>query len=322
MAMPRMARLDVLGVVQHVMARGIEGTAIFRDEKDRETFLAKLAAVVQEGEAQLLGWALLSNHFHLVLRPRRAYLKEMMRRLMTGYATWFNRRHGRKGHLFQNRYRSIVVEEEPYLLTLVRYVHLNPLRAGLVKSVEALDRYPFSGHAVLMGNREYAAQDAGAILVRFGRKVGEARKAYREFVAAGVPEGRREEFRGGGLVRSAGGWAEVLRRKPEEREAADERILGSGEFVEEVLAAADEEVRSRVPRTVDEVLAEVAQEFGVDAAAITGPSRERKVARARREFYRRARREAGAAFDELARRTGRTQAWVWQAVRSAGKGPK
>ena len=83
-----MARLDVLGVVQHVMARGIEGAAIFRDEKDRETFLAKLAGVVQDGEAQLLGWALLSNHFHLVLRPRRAYLKKMMRRLMTGYATW------------------------------------------------------------------------------------------------------------------------------------------------------------------------------------------------------------------------------------------
>ncbi|RME52979.1 MAG: hypothetical protein D6795_06045 [Deltaproteobacteria bacterium] len=306
----------MLGVVQHVMARGIEGAAIFRDEKDRETFLAKLAEVVREGEAQLLGWALLSNHFHLVLRPRRAYLKDMMRRLMTGYATWFNRRHGRKGHLFQNRYRSIVVEEEPYLLTLVRYVHLNPLRAGLARDLRELDRYPYSGHSVLMGNREFGAQDTEAILSRFGRKVGEARKAYREFVAAGIPEGVREEFRGGGLVRSAGGKKEVLRRKPEERELADERVLGSGEFVEEVLAAAEEEARKYNPRSVDEILAEVAEEFGVEQAAITGPSRERKVARARREFYRRARREAGATFDELARRTGRTQASVWQAVKS------
>ena len=313
--MPRKARLDVLGVVQHVMGRGIEGTPIFRDRKDREAFLEKLATVVREGDAQLLGWALLANHFHLVLRPRRAYLKDLMRRVMTGYAVWFNRRHGRKGHLFQNRYRSIVVEEEPYLLSLIRYVHLNPLRAGLVKDLRELDRYPFSGHAVLMGNRTYEVQDTDVILVRFGRRLGEARRRYREFVEAGVQEGVREEFRGGGLVRSAGGWEAVRRRKPEEQEAADERVLGSGAFVERVLAAAEEELRPRTLRTVDEILEDVAGQFGVSPEAITGPSRARTVARARQEFYRRAYRETGATLEELGRRTGRTQAAVWLAVR-------
>ncbi len=91
--MPRTARLDVLGVVQHVMARGLDGQEIFRDEKDRAAFLERLGTVVEEGGAQLLAWALMGNHYHLVLRPRRAYLKDLMRRLMTGYAVWFNRRH-------------------------------------------------------------------------------------------------------------------------------------------------------------------------------------------------------------------------------------
>ena len=130
--MPRSARLDVIGVVQHVMARGIEGRAVFRDNRDREEFVGRLGAVVEAGKAQLLAWALLSNHFHLVLRPREAYLKDLMRRLMTGYAGWHNRRHRRTGHLFQNRYKSIVVEEESYMLQLVRYVSLNPVRAKII----------------------------------------------------------------------------------------------------------------------------------------------------------------------------------------------
>ncbi len=313
--MPRTARLDVLGVVQHVMARGLDGQAIFRDGKDRAAFLERLGTVIEEGGAQLLAWALMDNHYHLVLRPRRVYLKDLMRRLMTGYAVWFNRRHGRKGHLFQNRYRSIVVEEEPYLLELVRYVHLNPVRAGLVGSIEVLDRYPYTGHAVLVGTRAYGAQDIDAVLGHFGTRKGVARAAYREFVEAGVNEGVREEFHGGGLVRSAGGWAELKRRKPEERELADERVLGSGDFVEDVLAEAEAAATWRPVRSVEEVLAEVSAEFGVNAEEIEGLSRVRNVSAARSEFYRRAYRDTPATMAELARRTGRSQPAVWQAVR-------
>ena len=98
--MPRGARLDVLGVVQHVMARGIERRDIFNDSQDREAFLERLAGVVTAGGAQLLAWSLMSNHFHLVIRPQGLYLKDLMRRLMTGYAGWRNRRLRRHGHLF------------------------------------------------------------------------------------------------------------------------------------------------------------------------------------------------------------------------------
>ena len=111
--MPRSARLDVPDVLQHVMARGIEGREIFRDKKDREEFLRRLSEVVIKGEGQLFAWSLISNHFHLLLRPRVMPLATMMRRLLTGYAVWHNRRHGRKGHLFQTATEALWLRRTP-----------------------------------------------------------------------------------------------------------------------------------------------------------------------------------------------------------------
>jgi putative transposase len=312
--MPRCARLDILGVVQHVMARGIESRPVFRDDRDREEFLRRLGEVVVSGRAQLLAWALIPNHFHLVLRPGELYLKDLMRRLMTGYAGWHNRRHKRKGHLFQNRYRSIVVEEESYLLQLVRYVSLNPARAKIISGVEELDAFPWTGHAVVMGTREFHPQCVDAVLGRFGNTVTEARARYRAFIEAGIAEGVREEFRGGGLVRSSGGWEALKRRKLEERDLGDPRVLGSGEFVEDLLA--DNKAGCTVAlRSLDEVLAEVSGEWQVEADQILGPSRQRRISKARREFYVRAYEQAGRSMAELARLTGRTQPSVWEAIR-------
>jgi hypothetical protein len=155
-----------------------------------------------------------------------------MRSLLTGYAGAFNRRHRRRGHLFQNRYKSIVVEEEPYLLELLRYIHLNPLRAKILPDLATLDRYPYTGHAALLGHRSCPWQATRAILSMFAPRPRPARTAYRDFIAAGIRQGRRPELQGGGLVRSLGGWAAVqaLRRGREEF-AGDERVLGSSEFV-------------------------------------------------------------------------------------------
>ena len=99
--------------------------------------------------------------------PTRGTLATFMRRLLTGYAAYFNRKHNRTGHLFQNRYKLIVCEEEPYLLELVRYIHLNPLRAGLVDDLTGLDSYPWGGHSVLMGKRRLDVQEQKEILSRF-----------------------------------------------------------------------------------------------------------------------------------------------------------
>ena len=280
--MPRQPRLDLPGLLYHVIARGIERREIFGDDRDRKTFVDQLGVLVAESGARLYAWCLLTNHFHLVLKSGDRPLAWVMRRLMTGHAVRYNLRHARSGHLFQNRYKSIVVEEEPHFLDLVRYVALNPVRARLVHSPEELDRYRWSGHAVLVGTRRESWQDVDEVLARLGRKRREAVARYREFVIAGWNQGRREDLSGGGLIRSAGGAENVARRRPEKRESADERILGSGEFVEEIWRAADHTGVARPQRPWEEILNEIAGQSGIEASRILGRSRERRVSRAKR----------------------------------------
>ena len=187
--MPRQPRLDAPDTLHHVMVRGLERRAIFRDDADRAEFVARLAALAAAGALTVYAWALLSNHAHLLVRTGTRPLARSMRSLLTGYAGAFNRRHKRVGHLFQNRYKSIVVEEEPYLLELVRYLHLNPLRAQVVPDLRRLARFPWTGHSALLGAVPRSWQDTQTILAQFGPTPRRARHAYHTFVAAGIPPG-------------------------------------------------------------------------------------------------------------------------------------
>ena len=152
--MPRAARLDIPGLLQHVIVRGIEKRDIFLDDRDRNLFLERLSKLLKDAETLCYTWSLIPNHFHLLLMPTRFTLALLMRRLLTGYAVAFNFTHNRREHLFRNRYKSIVCEKDAYLLELIRYIHFNPIRAGLVNTLKELDRYPWSGQAVLMGRRK------------------------------------------------------------------------------------------------------------------------------------------------------------------------
>ncbi len=174
--MPRGLRLDAPGVLHHVMVRGIERRAIFRTDTDREDFVAHLAALAEAGAVTVYAWALLPNHAHLLVRSGHRPLARSMRSLLTGYAGAFNRRHQRAGHLFQNRYKSIVVEAEPHLLELVRYLHLNPVRAGIVPDLRGLDRFPWTGHSTLLGQIPRAWQDRRTVLAQFGPTPTQARQ--------------------------------------------------------------------------------------------------------------------------------------------------
>jgi REP element-mobilizing transposase RayT len=127
-----------------------------------------LATIGPEMGLAVLAWALFHNHFHLLVRTGERPLATTMRRLLTGYAGGFNRRHKRAGHLFQNRYKSILVEEEPYLLELVRYVHLNPLRARILTTLDMLDEYPWTGHSAVLGRVPRPWQAVGEVLRCFG----------------------------------------------------------------------------------------------------------------------------------------------------------
>ena len=315
--MPRQARLDAPGLLQHVMARGIERRKLFRDDNDRNSFLERLANILEETQTQCYAWALIPNHFHILLRTGPTPLSKTMCRLMTGYAVTFNKRHKRSGYLFQNRYKSVVCEEDPYRLELIRYIHLNPLRAKLVQDLKELDKYPWTGHSAILGlrknplvpeirdpksgvrnqrtpnqprkpnsikgttpsaeggfsfsfssgkgkkkkdpsnpvdpvqKRSLAEKTIEDVLLHFGETKKVARRRYRQYVKNGLEQGKRPELQGGGLVRSAGGeTAGLLGRKAEEREKGDARILGSGDFVSNILKDANDSMDEKALRRV------------------------------------------------------------------------
>jgi putative transposase len=146
------ARIDSPGALHHIIGRGIERRKLFLDDADRDNFVQRLHTILSGTETSCFAWSLLPNHYHLLLRTGNVPIATVMRRLLTGYAVSFNRTHRRYGHVFQNRYKSILCQEEPYLQELVRYIHLNPLRASVVSTLRQLDRYPYSGHSRLMAN--------------------------------------------------------------------------------------------------------------------------------------------------------------------------
>ena len=126
---------------------------------------------VPGGFLQCFAWALIPNHIHLLLRTGSTPLRRVMKRLLTGHAVYFNKRNQRSGHLFQNRYKSLVYEEDPYLLERVRYIHLNLLRARMVKDLTELDRYPWSGHSAIMGLNKNEWQEVEEVLLYFSEKI-------------------------------------------------------------------------------------------------------------------------------------------------------
>ena len=193
------------------MLRGIARGQIVADRDDRETFLRRLGEVAIATGTTVYAWALLPNHAHLLLRSGLAGLPRVMRRFLTGYALVYNRRHRRVGHLFQNRYKSIVVEEDAYFRELLRYIHLNPLRAKMVPSLRHLDRYPWCGHAGLLGRGTPPWQDRAYVLAWFGQRERPACQAYRAYLREGIPQGRRLDLGGAG---SSAPWVAGLRCAP------------------------------------------------------------------------------------------------------------
>jgi putative transposase len=307
--MPRTARLDIPGLLYHVIVRGIERRPIFVDDRDRRFFLERFSALLLETDTQCLAWSLLTNHFHLVLRPQSASLATFMRRLLTSYALTFNLRHKRSGHLFQNRYKSLICDEESYVLELVRYVHLNPLRAGVVKSLEELDSYPWCGHAVVLGRRSLAGQATAEILERFGKTLRSGRVAYRAFLADGLdlqaPDS--EEVRGlrRWLAKQVGA---------EDALAADERVLGGEGFSQEVQPMAESRP-SGLTMPLPRLLEKVAKVFDVPPNQLRQRTRLPGVAEARAVFCCLAVREGGSSGAEVARMLRMSRAGVVRAVR-------
>lgn len=324
--MPRQARLDAPGTLHHVMVRGIDGISIFRDDQDREDFLSRIEQLVDTTGTRILAWVLMDNHIHLLLFSGPSGIAAFMRRLLTGYAIWFNRRNRRSGHLFQNRYKSIVCEEDIYLLELVRYIHLNPIRAGVVKSIEELDRYRWSGHSVLVGKRENAWQECEYVLRHFSDKPKKAMRLYRQFVLEGVDKGRRMDLVGGGLVRSMGGWSSVVSlRGKKEKMAYDARILGRGDFVSTLLQEAELSIRRQISSgeqgvIIDQVIKGVCHEEGITEKELRYGGQRQRVSRARARISYHLNRQIGVPMAEIARQVGVCTSAVAKAIQAIEAG--
>ncbi|UCE51306.1 MAG: transposase [Desulfobacterales bacterium] len=323
--MPRKARIDAPGALHHIIVRGIEQRQIFRDDRDRDQFIQRLSDILTDTETPCFAWALIPNHLHLLLKTGLTPIATIMRRLLTGYAVYFNRRHRRHGHLFQNRYKSILCQEEPYFRELVRYIHLNPLRAKLVEEIKALEKYPYSGHSAVLGRVKRDWQQVGYVMGFFGKRKSDARKAYRQFVEKGALQGRRPELTGGGLVRSIGGWTALRAlRSGKVRIKGDERILGDSDFVEAVLKEADEQLERRYRLKAEgyefeQVAERVAQVLDMPLELIWEKSRRPQVVDARSLLCYWGSKELGMSMTDLAKRLHLTQPAISIAVRRGEK---
>ncbi len=307
------------------MVRGINKTDIFTDNLDKTRFLERLGENVTEGKCSIYAWVLMDNHFHLLFKSGKRGISAVMRKLLTWYAQYFNRRHSRTGHLFQNRYKSILCDEENYLLALIRYIHLNPVRAQIVNTIEELDRYPWSGHSTIIGKSKHPWMDTNAVLSQFGDKKRRALSEYRRFVMEEFGSGRNPELTGGGLIRSQGGWSRVLAlQRSGHKEEFDERILGTSDFIHAIMREVEErqlrqtKLRRRGKGIVD-IIREECKKRGVNDQELMRGSRRRKVSQTRAVIALRCREEVGCSGAEIARHLGVNTTSINRAVERAEK---
>jgi len=318
--MPRQARLDIPGALHHIMVRGINKSSVFKETQDKLSFLERLDHNVLHGECTVYAWVLMDNHAHILFKSGRAGIAVVMRKQLTWYAQYYNHRHNRTGHLFENRYKSILCEEENYLLSLVRYIHLNPVRANIVKTLKGLDAYSWSGHRAMIGRVKYPWMDVHAVLSRFGGSIKSGITKYRQFMVDGMGEGQNLALTGGGLLRSQGGWSQVLAlRRRGEQASYDERILGGGEFVDQILKETEDrqlrQIRhTRRGKTIHKIMAEECRSLNISPEELQGGGKRQKVTDLRARIARRSREELGLPAAEIARHLGVSTSSIIRAI--------
>ena len=248
--MPRRPRLFAPGLLYHVIARGNHRQAVFLTDLDYRAYLARIARYRARHAVCLHAYCLMPNHVHLLVQTSDPPLAKFMQGLQQSYTRHFNRVYETVGHLFQGRYKAIVCERDEYLTTLVRYIHLNPVRAGLVDDPAA---YQYSGHRAYLAGESRGLVDPEPVLGMLG-----GRAAYRRFVIAGLDEGHQERYY--------------------RTENAD--ALGARGFAQRVGQGA-QRADTRPDRPLGIVLSEQASRFGLDASVLRGPDRSHAVAQAR-----------------------------------------
>lgn len=297
------SRLDFLGALHHVYARAIGGLPLFRDDLDRARFLTRVARVFRESGLTCLAWALMETHFHFALITGPIPVWKAMQRIEDGYAKEYNLKYGHSGHVFQGRYGSILVETDRYQSNLGRYIHLNPLKAKMVGSLEELAVYPWTGYAALMGMRAQPFHDVGAALESFGSDPEGARRSLRQWMSG--PQSADDLL--SRPVRLVTSWG---------NEAAS--VVGGDDFIREILGRADLRV-AELPRPPAADLKVLLKELGGMGVLRSPASPEPSARQLRVAFAKAAVLQHGFRCDAVARFLGLSPSAVSRYVAS---GPK
>jgi REP element-mobilizing transposase RayT len=280
--MARKPRIHFPGALYHVISRGNRQQDIFLDERDHKKFLSYLSEYKNRYSFRLYAYALMKNHFHLLVEVEGTPLSRIMQALLFRYTRYFNWRYGKVGHLFQGRYRAILCDKDEYLLELVRYIHLNPVRAEIVSMPE---EYRWTGHLSYLGRvKENDLVDKDLVLSLFGKEESEAGRRYREFLMDRVQDGHQSKY----------------------YEVKDQRYLGEEEFIERV------EVAAKIPEgmvydiPIDVIVREVSHCTGVDLGKFYSLTRDRKGAYGRNMTAYLARAVTGCLVKDVAQHFGRS----------------
>ena len=277
--MPRKPRIHYPGAVYHVILRGNAGDPIFFDDRDRYRLYLLLQYAVENFHCRIHAFCLMRNHIHLAMEVDSIPLSRIMQNVSQRYTKWINYTQSRTGHLFQGRYKALLIDADAYLLELVRYVHLNPVRAGAVADPED---YPWTGHNGYLGKELIPWLTTDFVLSMLSPRIEQARKAYGSFVRDGIGEGRRSEFHSG---------------------TCEGRILGNDSFSDEILVRAQQ--KGDREYSLDEVVRTVCAQFQITEEKLKVPGKMRPMTEARAVAAAIVRVSPHLQLTDLARLTGR-----------------
>lgn len=286
--MARKPRIHLPGGLYHVIFRGNGGQDVFLTAADRYRFYLLLQEGTHRFGYRVHAFCLMTNHIHLAVQIGEIPLSRGMQNLSFRYTRWINRRENRTGHLFQGRYKAVLVDGDSYLLELVRYIHLNPVRAGLVASPE---EYPWGSHRAYLGRETLPWLTTDWLLASFGEQVDRARAAYATFVLDGVAEERRPEFHGAGV---------------------DSRLLGDDDFLDKCLSGSG---GMPLRLTARQIIDQVCRAYRFDASILQAKSQRRKASEARAAAGWLARESGCVTLTEIAGLVNRDVGSISSAVR-------
>lgn len=253
--MPRKPRIEIGGGLYHVITRGNNRRKIFRSDDDYLKFTGLLHQQKSKLPFYLYAYCLMPNHIHLLIEMQDDLVSRIMQRVLTGYSQYHNRKYKKIGHLFQGRYKSILCQTDRYLGELVRYIHLNPVRARMVKRPED---YEYSGHRAYLGRDRTGLVDAEPVLRHFGASKKRAVEVYTRFVDASLREKSKDDY----------------------YRASEGRLLGSEEFIEEIRHRVGEHRAKRrpfEPTRIEDLLIAAERMSGLARQEVCSKSKNRRT---------------------------------------------